>query len=578
MRQIVQASKGRYGSGDRGHGHGVCRYVRIRNTIVKRGPRRSARVAAWLADDVHDSGTMPAGQNMRFSYTRCDSLPRLGWCAHLRRGSGVARVYHGPWVETRDDWFVEGAWTGQFERGELDKALFLVGSGGVVRSGRAVFCTQTDMIERLYSIRAGDDLFMSNSMAFVLAMTGDEPDPCYPFYARKLRRFVIDGICRKRKVLRTRLGRRVELHEYCQVAVSDDLRLVRIEKPAFRRPASFEDYRSMLHGVLGAVLENAASPERRHRRYEGLAMVSGGYDSNAVAALLSGLGVREAMTIYDGRPGVDSGEEVARLLGMAVRAYGRTDFRVTPGIDEAEFLSWPDQASDIVLAACFEQLVGKVLVAGRYGDVVFDSDPSKMLNGFRLPRDHAVGGSRMLEFRLRCGFFNFNPLFTGGLHLSAMRGITTSHEMTPWRLEGSYDRPIPRRILEEAGVPRGMFGVTKRKSAYYVFRSLTDLSASGRADFESYRRSMPRPGLLFRGLVKIRSTCETAARATKRVWWTGGKTAESLIPLLFRVQAWDDMNFAMHWGQARVRPRYGEAVKARAACAAGSANTALRNG
>jgi len=500
---------------------------------------------------------------MRFAFTRCDTIPKLGWCAHLQRGKAVAHVYHGPCVETRDDWFVEGAWTGPFESGELDKALFLVGSGGIVRSSRAIFCTQTDMIERLYSIRAGDDLFMSNSLAFVLAMAGDEPDPCYPFYARKLRGFVMDGISRKGKVLRTRRGRQVELHEYCQVAVSDDLRLVRIEKPVFRRPTSFEDYRSVLHGVLGAVLKNAASPERRHRRYEGLAMVSGGYDSNALAALLSRLGVREAMTFYDQRPGVDSGEEVAQLLGMAVRVYGRTDFRTTPGVDEAEFLSWPDQVSDIVLAACSEQLVGKVLVAGRYGDVVFASDPSKMLNDFRLPRAHAVGGSRMLEFRLRSGFFNFNPLFTGGLHLSAMHGITTSAEMAPWRLGGHYDRPIPRRILEEAGVPRGMFGVTKRKSAYYRFGSPADLSASGRDDFESYRRSMPRPGLPFRGLLRLRSTCEKAARATKRVWWTGGKTVEALIPLLFRVQAWDDMHFAMHWGSARVRPRYAEAVKSR---------------
>ena len=321
-------------------------------------PKRPAQRRATPCRCPRDRGSEPIStcqdqcavsfQVMRFAFTRCDTIPKLGWCAHLQRGKAVAHVYHGPCVETRDDWFVEGAWTDPFERGELDKALFLVGSGGVVRSGRAIFCTQTDMIERLYSIRAGDDLFMSNSLAFVLAMAGDEPDPCYPFYARKLRGFVMDGISRKGKVLRTRRGRQVELHEYCQVAVSDDLRLVRIEKPVFRRPTSFEDYRSVLHGVLGAVLKNAASPERRHRRYEGLAMVSGGYDSNALAALLSRLGVREAMTFYDQRPGVDSGEEVARLLGMAVRVYGRTDFRTTPGVDEAEFLSWPDQVSDIV--------------------------------------------------------------------------------------------------------------------------------------------------------------------------------------------------------------------------------------
>jgi hypothetical protein len=33
--------------------------------------------------------------------------------------------------------------------------------------------------------------------------------------------------------------------------------------------------------------------------------------------------------------------------------------------------------------------------------------------------------------------------------------------MIPWRLNNSYDRPIPRRIAEEAGVPRHLFGQKK---------------------------------------------------------------------------------------------------------------------
>lgn len=502
---------------------------------------------------------------MRFEFIHCATLPRLGWCAHLRRDSGVALVYHGPWVETRGDWFVEGAWTGPFERGEIDSALFNVGSGGVLRAARAVFCTQTDMMERLYSLRIGADLFISNSLTFVLAMAGDEPDPFYPFYCNKLRAYFNDGIYRKRKMIRTRLGRKVELHEHCQVAVGDDLRWVRIEKPLFSRPANFGEYVSLLQGVLGAVLENAASPGRRHRRYEGLATVSGGYDSNALAALLEPLGVREAMTFYNKIPGDDSGEEVARRLGMTVRVYGRTDFRTTPGVDEAEFFSWPDKRSDIVFAPCEEQLVGKVLVMGRYGDAVFGNDPSKMLSDFRLTRTN-FGGLRMIEFRLRAGFLNFNPLYAGGLHLSAIHGISTSQEMTPWRLGGTYERPIARRILEEAGVPRGIFGVTKGASAYYRFGSPADMSPAGRADFESYRRSMPRPGPLrhgwHRGLVRLRSGCEKAVKTIKSFWWTGGFAAESLMPVPWRYQDYDDMDFAMHWGQARVRERYAEAVTA----------------
>jgi len=43
--------------------------------------------------------------------------------------------------------------------------------------------------------------------------------------------------------------------------------------------------------------------------------------------------------------------------------------------------------------------------------------------------------------------------------------ITESSEMDSWRLGNTYDRPIPRRIAEEAGVPRHLFGQDKMASA-----------------------------------------------------------------------------------------------------------------
>jgi hypothetical protein len=37
--------------------------------------------------------------------------------------------------------------------------------------------------------------------------------------------------------------------------------------------------------------------------------------------------------------------------------------------------------------------------------------------------------------------------------------------MEPWTLHNGYDRPIPRRLVEEADVPRDAFGVIKRGGA-----------------------------------------------------------------------------------------------------------------
>ncbi|HEY8152731.1 MAG TPA: hypothetical protein VII72_01245 [Myxococcota bacterium] len=491
---------------------------------------------------------------MRFEFVLCASLPRMAWCAQLQQGSELVRVHHGPWVETREGWFVEGAWSGDFEAGELDRAAFNLGSGGVLRAGRAVFCTQSDTIERLYSVRVGAELFLSNSLVFLLAMTDDEPDPGFPFYYHALRAHAMDGIRRTRKTIHTGRGRRVALHDRCQLEVGPDLRVARIEKPADPRPESYGEYVAQLEGVLASVLANAASPARRSRRFAGLATVSGGYDSNALAALLARLGVREAITFADGASGKDSGAEVARRLGMTVREFDRRAFRGLRSAPEAEFFTGP-RGFDVVLAPCEEALVGKVLVIGRNGDIVFGLDPARKLAGFQTLREHVPSGSTLLEFRLRVGFLNFNPLFTAGLHLSALDGISRSEEMRPWRLGGSYDRPIARRILEEAGIPRGCFGVRKARSAAIYLKTPAAMSPEGRADFESYRRSMPRPAWWRRpwqwGLVKLR----TRARRLG--------VAERLIPVPRQYDRVNEMDFAMHWGHARVRPRYAEAVAAK---------------
>ena len=92
-----------------------------------------------------------------------------------------------------------------------------------------------------------------------------------------------------------------------------------------------------------------------------------------------------------------------------------------------------------------------------------------MLDDFRLPHAHGIGGSRMMEFRSAGGLPQLQSLVHRG---AAPVDDARDHDVTgndAVASGGSYDRPIARRILEEAGVPRGIFGVTKRASAYYHF-------------------------------------------------------------------------------------------------------------
>ena len=51
-----------------------------------------------------------------------------------------------------------------------------------------------------------------------------------------------------------------------------------------------------------------------------------------------------------------------------------------------------------------------------------------------------------------------------------------SDAMRPWSIPGDYDRPIPRRILEEAGLPRTSFGIKKYASSHISLNKMRSFS------------------------------------------------------------------------------------------------------
>ena len=75
---------------------------------------------------------------MKFQYQKIDDLPKLAWMASIPAGSDVATVLHGPYVETRDQFFIEGAWNGRYEEEDFDKTDCVSGSGGRLRGEMVV--------------------------------------------------------------------------------------------------------------------------------------------------------------------------------------------------------------------------------------------------------------------------------------------------------------------------------------------------------------------------------------------------------------------------------------------------------
>ena len=119
---------------------------------------------------------------MKFNFIKLTDLPKLSWCAILERGSEKVNVYCGNWIETDATSFVEGAWNLPFSEHEFEKATVFMGSGGKVINKKVIFATPTYTLERIFTIKNKNSLYVSNSLSFVLSLSKNELDHSYIAY------------------------------------------------------------------------------------------------------------------------------------------------------------------------------------------------------------------------------------------------------------------------------------------------------------------------------------------------------------------------------------------------------------
>jgi hypothetical protein len=498
---------------------------------------------------------------VKFAFEAIATLPGLAWCARSRRGAEEVAVRHGRWVEARGDWFVEGAWDGPFEQGRFDRAETQVGTGGRTAEHGVTFAASSNFYDRLYLMRREDELLISNSLVFLLVEAGGGLDPDCLYYPGEFLLNVLRGIRRSRRSLPARPAP-VEIHECGNLEVAPDLSLQRREKPVPRQPAEYDDYVGLVRDAIAGVLANAADPQRA-RRYRALTTLSRGYDSGAVAALARTAGCSEAATFAESTPGnsvpEDNGKAIGLRLGMHVAEYARNSFAGRRDLPEAEFCACPP-GIDVPLMSMEEQLRGKVLLTGRFGDDIWTGDAATILPDLRQHSIAGLGGTASTEFRLRVGYLHFPPLFTGHQHIAAVHAIATAPAMRPWSLGGSYDRPIARRILEEAGVPRELFGQKKDVGkGGYALKSADDLSEVSREDFLQFcseggptfaaRHRMH----LLRSLFRLnRRVNQRIAALARRLGWS--LRLSSLLSSRYAFRP--SHNQLFFWGFDRIKDRY----------------------
>jgi hypothetical protein len=433
---------------------------------------------------------------MRLQYRLEPAWPCQAWLAECH-GDRVT-VRHGRRVETRNDWFCEAVWDGPFEKGDFDRTDIVAGSGGRLRDGRVVFVPAGSTVDRLQSIALpGGRTLVSNSLACLLCAANARVSPTYRHYRRDIQS-VVRGITKYKKTLDTSAGpaRLWYFHNFAW----DGRALGEAEKsdPA-RDFSAFEPYRDFLDRTMAAVTANAADPNREHAM--GLmGTMSSGYDSTTVATLASRHGLKEFLTLDEARGGdPDNGLVAGQHLGLTPIVVQREGWREYP-LPEVPFLTADGYAEDRFFLSAREHLRGKLMLTGFHGDKIWSKSPYKGESLVPHPeiKRGDCSGLTMTEFRLEVGFINCPVPFWGARHIHEVVAISRQPSMKAWDVPGDYSRPICRRIVESAGVPREAFG-TKKRAGSVNERALVE---SSRQDYRAWCRRHGIEGELFDRVVR----------------------------------------------------------------------------
>jgi len=506
---------------------------------------------------------------MKIEFQLISSLPRLAWCACLPKNEGVVRVLHGPWVETRDDCFFEGAWDGSFNAYRFDEASMMAGSGGRIVDGSILFVSPGHMGDRLFSLSKDSELYVSNSFVFLLTQVEEELDIKYPNYFLDFLNYYQSGLRITEKRIPIQGRRHVYLHDCCNMLVKSDLTVSRIEKNPSEPPLDFSDYDAFLGRTVNMIFENAMHPAR-NQIYRPVTTISQGDDSTAASVLASRAGCREAVTFRqslsdDGNYVDDGGTTIAGYLGLQTTEYDRVDFNKLPGMPTAEFFMNPYTMTE-ELAIMEDQLVGALLVTGIFGDCVWGMVKQSGLPLLQDPNlNYLSFGMTMAEFRFRVGFLHLPAAGCGACQRPSIYRITGSPEMRPWSVGGEYDRPIPRRLLEETGVPGELFGHRKMKGKPLFQSDFNLYSAEGERDFQEFYQAKVSKNARYHQPVSGRRGIQK--RMVNRLRPLGkllGPSAHQKIRFFIGDRLdprWGSKDlYRFHWGVERTRERYQSAL------------------
>ena len=308
-----------------------------------------------------------------------------------------------------------------------------------------------------------------------------------------------------------------------------------------------------------------SAPQRRFP-YRWLGTMSSGYDSLTTAVLAKPMGLGRGDLVHGGT-GRRSRQRTAAagILGCPLTLIPRDAWSRAP-LPEVPFIAADAKGEDVFMRGAESNLLGRALLTGHFGGRAWDKN-AKGLSEEIVRGDQS--GMALLEYRLWAGFVHCPLAFLGVRQILDLHALNLSPEMRPWDVGGRYNRPLARRIIETAGIPRGSFAVHKRAGSVLFFQRDSFLSPGSLEDFtrwlhdhaDEWRKQGLVPPALEPGRRTLRQQgAAVAAQLVRALSWVTRHriwVLEGLGRRLTNIAAREPLfRYLFPWAIARAKERY----------------------
>lgn len=386
---------------------------------------------------------------------------------------------------------------GDFLTADFDTAEWFCGTGGVLRDDSIVFASPTGMHAGLYMLQRENNTVISNSLPFIMAYCDYKYDPTYPAYESFFNHNVLQGVKNYKPDVpaissKGEKDSSIKMIMFRNITVKVDGSVSVNLKTETKGFDSFDEYYSRLVETMKTLTRNAQD-EARKVKYGVTSYISSGYDAACCATVAKEAGATKVMTFEaKGKYAEDSGVQAAKYLGYeTIIEKDPNAYKTATDFPEVQSIAGGDVGTQISFYTFEDDCRNHLVYSGENGDFVYGKSKSyQSINDdiHIVWKNSEIG---LWESHIQQGFIPVPMTSFGIRHWTDLYRISNSDEMQQWSIGGDYDRPIPRRILEEHGVPRETFGMKKWGAGFFYAydwkgRILQRMSTKSAADFERY--------------------------------------------------------------------------------------------